>query len=309
MPGGANGGSRAGPSEYNLSVGLTPASSPGRGAFGKEVSLQRNGELAGLSATPEPPLLGEVALRSNDGEVVQSRALPRRCVGSPFGGAAERSEAERVSLAKSEPQALRWDRSIKEMCPSLCGSFLSASSPSQSKPFGFASSPKGRAIGRPGKLCCSLGPNKAQSAGPCPHWQQLLNETAEPGCSRIVRALLGQQGHHRHASGSPFGGAGERSETERVSPAKSEPQALRWDRSIKEMCPSLSVVTRAASSPSQSKPFGFASSPKGRANCGSRPAAAESRRCVAGEGEPGSGLAGEATPAKIRAKARKDFSK
>ena len=57
---------------YNLSVGLTPASSPGRGALGKEVSLQRKGELAGLSATPEPPLLGEVALRSNDGEVVQS---------------------------------------------------------------------------------------------------------------------------------------------------------------------------------------------------------------------------------------------
>ena len=73
--GGANGGSWAGPSEYNLSVGLTPASSPSRGAFGQEVSSQRKGELAGLSATPEPPLLGEVALRSNDGEVVQSRSL------------------------------------------------------------------------------------------------------------------------------------------------------------------------------------------------------------------------------------------
>ena len=70
---------------YNLSVGLTPASSPSRGAFGKEVSSQRKGELAGLSATPEPPLLGEVALRSNDGEVVQSRALSGRCVASPFG--------------------------------------------------------------------------------------------------------------------------------------------------------------------------------------------------------------------------------
>ena len=81
--------------------------------------------------------------------------------------------------------------------------------------------------------------------------------------------------------GSPFGGAAERSEAERVSLVTSEPQALRWDRSIKEMCPSLSVVTRAAASPSQSKPYGFASSPKGRANCGSRAAGAESRRCVA----------------------------
>ena len=50
-------------------------SSPSRGALGKEVSLQRKGELAGLSAMPKPPLLGEVALRSNDGEVVQSRSL------------------------------------------------------------------------------------------------------------------------------------------------------------------------------------------------------------------------------------------
>ncbi len=101
--GGANGGSRQGPSEYNLSVGLTPASSPSRGAFGKEVSSQRKGELAELSATPEPPLLGEVALRSNDGEVVQSRALSRRCVGSPFerlppaGGRCRVSDKGRVS--------------------------------------------------------------------------------------------------------------------------------------------------------------------------------------------------------------------
>ena len=66
--GGANGGSRLGPSFVQpLRLALL-ASSPSRGAFGKEVSSQRNGELAGLSATPEPPLLGEVALRSNDGE-------------------------------------------------------------------------------------------------------------------------------------------------------------------------------------------------------------------------------------------------
>ena len=84
-----------------------------------------------------------------------------------------------------------------------------------------------------------------------------------------------------YALAPPFGGAAERSEAERVSLVTSEPQALRWDRSIKEMCPSLSVVTRAAASPSQSKPYGFASSPKGRANCGSRAAGAEFRRCVA----------------------------
>ena len=78
---------------YNLSV-TCGDSSPSRGALGKEVSLQRNGELAGLSATPEPPLLGEVALRSNDGEVVQSRALSGICVGSPFGGAGIKRSAD-----------------------------------------------------------------------------------------------------------------------------------------------------------------------------------------------------------------------
>ena len=84
--GGAYCGSRSGPSFVQpLRLALL-ASSPSRGAFGKEVSSQRNGELAGLSATPEPPLLGEVALRSNDGEVGQSRALSGICVGSPFGG-------------------------------------------------------------------------------------------------------------------------------------------------------------------------------------------------------------------------------
>ena len=71
---------------YNLSV-TCGDSSPSRGALGKEVSLQRKGELAGLSAMPKSPLLGEVALRSNDGEVVQSRALSGICAGSPFGGA------------------------------------------------------------------------------------------------------------------------------------------------------------------------------------------------------------------------------
>ena len=37
-----------------------------------------------------------------------------------------------------------------------------------------ASSPGRGAIGRPGKFCCSLGPNWAQSTGPCPHWQRHL---------------------------------------------------------------------------------------------------------------------------------------
>ena len=69
----ANGGSRQGSSEYNLSVGLTPASSPGRGAFGKEVSSQRKGKLAGLSAPPEPPLLGELA--SSEAQMTE-RASP-----------------------------------------------------------------------------------------------------------------------------------------------------------------------------------------------------------------------------------------
>ena len=43
---------------YNLSV-TCGDSSPSRGAFGKEISSQCKGELAGLSATPEPPLLGK----------------------------------------------------------------------------------------------------------------------------------------------------------------------------------------------------------------------------------------------------------
>ena len=38
----------------------------------------------------------------------------------------------------------------------------------------LASSPGRGAIGRPGKFCCSLGPNWAQSTGSCPHWQRHL---------------------------------------------------------------------------------------------------------------------------------------
>ena len=35
------------------------------------------------------------------------------------------------------------------------------------------SSPNRGALGRPGQPCCSLGLNRAQSAGPCSHWKQL----------------------------------------------------------------------------------------------------------------------------------------
>ena len=34
------------------------------------------------------------------------------------------------------------------------------------------SSPGRGALGRPGRPCCSLGPDWAQGGGPCPHWQQ-----------------------------------------------------------------------------------------------------------------------------------------
>ena len=35
------------------------------------------------------------------------------------------------------------------------------------------SSPNRGALGRTGQPCCSLGLNRAQSAGPCSHWQRL----------------------------------------------------------------------------------------------------------------------------------------
>ena len=44
-----------------------------------------------------------------------------------------------------------------------------------------ATSPEGRGIGRPGQPCCSLGPDGAQGAGPCSHWQRHLY------CSRESR--------------------------------------------------------------------------------------------------------------------------
>ena len=76
-----------------LSHGLRRASPPGSGALGKEDKFLRYGQHADAAALPRPPLLGEVALRSKDGRVVQRRSLPVRqtlpssTLGSPTRGA------------------------------------------------------------------------------------------------------------------------------------------------------------------------------------------------------------------------------
>ena len=71
--------------------------------------------------------------------------------------------------------------------------------------------------------------NAAQKGGPCYRGQQLLDnapcQAAVNRGSRALlfskyRALLIQCRLYRHASGSPFGGAGERSETERARTLK-----------------------------------------------------------------------------------------
>ena len=59
-----------------LSHGLRRASPPSSGALGKEDKFLRYGQHADAAALPRPPLLGEVALRSKDGRVVQRRSLP-----------------------------------------------------------------------------------------------------------------------------------------------------------------------------------------------------------------------------------------
>ena len=59
-----------------LSHGLRRASPPGSGALGKEDKFLLYGQHADAAALPRPPLLGEVALRSKDGRVVQRRSLP-----------------------------------------------------------------------------------------------------------------------------------------------------------------------------------------------------------------------------------------
>ena len=59
-----------------LSHGLRRASPPSSGALGKEDKFLLYGQHADAAALPRPPLLGEVALRSKDGRVVQRRSLP-----------------------------------------------------------------------------------------------------------------------------------------------------------------------------------------------------------------------------------------
>ena len=49
-----------------------------------------------------------------------------------------------------------------------------------------ASSPDRGALGRPGQPCCSLGPNWAQSAGPCSHWQRLRDNALTEGAGQAV---------------------------------------------------------------------------------------------------------------------------
>ena len=61
-----------------LSHGLRRASPPSSGALGTEDKFLLYGQHADAAALPRPPLLGEVALRSKDGRVVQRRSLPVR---------------------------------------------------------------------------------------------------------------------------------------------------------------------------------------------------------------------------------------
>ena len=101
--------------------------------------------------------------------------------------------------------------------------------------------PKGGAIGKP---YCSLGPNFAQSAGPCCLDSRLLNLALSVTCG----------------DSSPKGRANCGS---RLAAAKSG------------ICVA-SPFGRGGNAPALTE----------RAHCGSRPAATEPRICVAGEGEP-----------------------
>ena len=134
------------------------------------------------------------------------------------------------------------------------------------------SSPKGRAIGRP------VRPTRneqslifSETVVPCYRGQQLRDNIP---CQAVVnldsgallfprhRALLVQAKSDRYANGSPSGGAGERSETERASPS---PESRRtvisrfFDRAMLSLRLFLSVSVLALS-----VTFGD-SSPKGRA--------------------------------------------
>ena len=48
------------------------------------------------------------------------------------------------------------------------------------------SSPDRGALGRPGKPCCSLGLNWAQSSGPCSHWQRLRDYALPKSAGQAV---------------------------------------------------------------------------------------------------------------------------
>ena len=81
-----------------LSHGLRRASPPGSGALGKEDKFLLYGQHADAAALPRPPLLGEVALRSKDGRVVQRRSLPVRQTlpSSPLGSPTRGAVAKRL---------------------------------------------------------------------------------------------------------------------------------------------------------------------------------------------------------------------
>ena len=138
---------------------------------------------------PKPLPLGEVALRSNDGE------------GKPVSRKPPRSDKQ---------ARCRSDTIAAQSC-------LAASLPSQAL---RASSPKGGALGRPGHfLLPARGPTGRKRAGlategsgfwtsaPC---QAAVNPDSGALPFPRHRALLVPRGPDRHASGSPFGGAGER---------------------------------------------------------------------------------------------------
>ena len=123
---------------------------------------------------------------------------------------------ERASLAgKSLCAAI--SRLFVRAILSQCKSCLAASLPSQAL---RASSPKGGALGRPGHfLLPARGPTGRKRAGlategsgfwtsaPC---QAAVNPDSGALPFPRHRALLVPRGPDRHASGSPFGGAGER---------------------------------------------------------------------------------------------------
>ena len=102
----------------------------------------------------------------------------------------------------------------------------------------------------------------AQKGGPCLRGQRLLDNApcqaaVNLGSSALLfprhRALLVQHRPDRHANGSPFGGAGERSETERASPGqKSFCAAISrfFVRAILSLCKSCLAASLPSPSPS-----------------------------------------------------------